>query len=134
MGWRSTTSFLSNSSRRTARSCTRTRSITPTSSGAFEAAAENFGVATSLEYRLYPVGPTVTGGLIAYPFDQARDMLRFFRDRTASLPDEQTLFAGLIHAPDGSGTKLAAMVTCHCGSLEDGEVAMRPLKESGSPA
>jgi len=94
----------------------------------------NFGVATSLEYRLYPVGPTITGGLIAYPFDQARDMLRFFRDRTASLPDEQTLFAGLIHAPDGSGTKLAAMVTSHCGSLEEGEVAMRPLKEFGSPA
>ena len=94
----------------------------------------NFGVATSLEYRLYPVGPTITGGLIAYPFDQARDMLRFFRDRTASLPDEQTLFAGLIHAPDGSGTKLAAMVTAHCGPLEEGEVAMRPLKEFGSPA
>jgi FAD/FMN-containing dehydrogenase len=93
----------------------------------------NFGVATSLEYRLHPVGPTVTGGLIAYPFEHARDMLRFFRDRTASLPDEQTLFAGLIHAPDGSGTKLAAMVTCHCGPLEEGEVAMRPLKEFGSP-
>jgi FAD/FMN-containing dehydrogenase len=86
----------------------------------------NFGVATSLEYRLHPVGPTVTGGLIAYPFEHARDMLRFFRDRTASLPDEQTLFAGLIHAPDGSGSKLAAMVTCHCGPLEEGEVAMRP--------
>src|SRR3954471_11607164 len=70
----------------------------------------NFGVATALEYRLYPVGPTVTGGLIAFPFEQARDMLRFFRDRTASLPDEQTLFAGLIHTPDGSGTKLSAMV------------------------
>ena len=94
----------------------------------------NFGIATSLEYRLYPVGPTITGGLIAYPFDQARDMLRFFRGRTTSLLDEQTLFAGLIHAPDGSGTKLAAMVTCHCGPLEEGEVAMRPLKEFGSPA
>src|ERR1051325_2830000 len=81
----------------------------------------NFGVATALEYRLYPVGPTVTGGLIAYPFDDARDVLRFFRDRTASLPDEQSLFAGLIHAPDGSGTKLAAMVTCHCGPVSDGE-------------
>src|SRR5947207_1014696 len=92
----------------------------------------NFGIAPSLEYRLYPVGPTITGGLIAYPFDQARDMLRFFRDRTASLPDEQTLFAGLIHAPDASGTKLAAMVTCHCGPLEDGEVALRSLKQSAS--
>src|SRR6266542_1141504 len=42
----------------------------------------NFGVATSLEYQLHPVGPTVTGGLIAHPFDRARDLLRFFRDCT----------------------------------------------------
>src|ERR1043166_182477 len=40
----------------------------------------NFGVATSFEFQLHSVGPTVTGGLIAYPFEQARDMLRFFRD------------------------------------------------------
>jgi FAD/FMN-containing dehydrogenase len=94
----------------------------------------NFGVATSLEYRLHPVGPMITGGLIAHPFDNARDVLRFFRDRTAALPDDHTLFAGLIHAPDGSGTKLAAMVTCHCGSSADGEAAMLPLKRFGSPA
>jgi FAD/FMN-containing dehydrogenase len=94
----------------------------------------NFGVATSFEYRLHPVGPMVTGGLIAHPIDHARDLLRFFRDRTASLPDEHTIAGGLIHAPDGSGTKLAAMVTCHCGSLEDGERAMRPLKQFGTPA
>jgi FAD/FMN-containing dehydrogenase len=93
----------------------------------------NFGVATSFEYQLHPVGPTITGGLIAHSFDHARDLLRFYRDSTASLPDEQTVFGGLIHAPDGSGTKLAAMVTCHCGSLAAGEKAMRPLKEFGSP-
>jgi FAD/FMN-containing dehydrogenase len=94
----------------------------------------NFGVATSFEYRLHPVGPTITGGLIAFPFDRARDVLRFFRDRTASLPDEHTLFAGLIHAPDGSGAKLAVLVTCHCGPLDAGEKAVRPLKTFGSPA
>ncbi|HSE91337.1 MAG TPA: FAD-binding oxidoreductase [Candidatus Binatia bacterium] len=93
----------------------------------------NFGVATSFEYQLHPVGPTITGGLVAHPFDRARDVLRFFRDFTASLPDEFTVFAGLIHAPDGSGTKLAAMVTCHCGSLAEGETAMRPLKQFGPP-
>jgi FAD/FMN-containing dehydrogenase len=93
----------------------------------------NFGVATSFEYRLQPVGPTITGGLVAHPFDRARQVLRFFRDFTASLPDEFTVFAGLIHAPDGSGTKLAAMVTCHCGSLAAGETAVRPLKQFGSP-
>ena len=40
----------------------------------------NFGVVTSFEYQLHPVGPTVTGGLIAHPFDQARDLLKFFRE------------------------------------------------------
>jgi FAD/FMN-containing dehydrogenase len=94
----------------------------------------NFGVVTSLEYRLHPVGPVITGGLIAHPFDRARDVLRFFRDCTAALPDELTVFGGLIHAPDGSGQKLAAMVICHCGPLAAGEAATRPLKRFGSPA
>ncbi len=93
----------------------------------------NFGVATSFEYQLHPVGPTITGGLVAHPFERARDVLRFFRDFTASLPDEMTVFGGLIHAPDGSGAKLAAMVACHCGSLAAGETAMRPLKQFGPP-
>jgi FAD/FMN-containing dehydrogenase len=93
----------------------------------------NFGVATSFEYRLHPVGPTVAGGLIAHPFEHAREVMRFYRDRTAKLPDEHTIFGGLIHSPDGSGAKLAAIVTCHCGSLADGERAMRPLKQFGSP-
>jgi FAD/FMN-containing dehydrogenase len=93
----------------------------------------NFGVVTSFEYRLFPVGPMVAGGLIAYPFDSAREMLRFYRDFTASVPDEQTLAATLVHAPDGSGTKLTAMVGCYSGSLAEGEVAMRPVKEFGSP-
>jgi FAD/FMN-containing dehydrogenase len=93
----------------------------------------NFGVATSFEFQLHPVGPTITGGLVGHPFDRARDVLKFFRNFTASLPDEFTVFGGLIHAGDGSGTKLAAMVTGHCGSLTEGETAMRPLKQFGTP-
>jgi len=93
----------------------------------------NFGVATSFEYGLHPVGPTITGGIVAHPIDHARDALRFFRDCTASLPDELTVVAGLIHAPDGSRSKLAGIVACHCGSLDAGEAAMRPLKGFGSP-
>src|SRR5262245_49267842 len=92
----------------------------------------NFGVATSFEYQLHPVGPVITGGLIAHPFDRARELLRFFRDCTASLPDEHTIFGGLIHAPDAS--KLAVMVTCHCGPLAEGEKAMQVLRRFGSPA
>ena len=93
----------------------------------------NFGVVTSFEYRLFPVGPIVAGGLIAYPLDSARDMLRFYRDFTASAPDECSVAATLVHAPDGSGTKLTAMVACYCGSAADGEAALRPLKQFGSP-
>jgi FAD/FMN-containing dehydrogenase len=94
----------------------------------------NFGVATSFEYRLHPIGPIVTGGLIAYPFSAAWDVLRFFRDVTASLPDEFTVFGGLIHAPDGSGMKLVALVVCHCGPLGAGETAAQPIKKFGTPA
>ena len=93
----------------------------------------NFGVAASFEYRLHPIGPMITGGLVAYPFRAAWDMLRFYRDLTESLPDEFTVFAGLIHAPDGSGTKLAAIVLCHCGSLDAGERAAQPIKQFGTP-
>ena len=93
----------------------------------------NFGVATWFEYELYPVGPTVTGGLVAHPFAGARDVLRFYRDFTVSLPDELTAFAGVLHAPDGSGTKLAAIIVCHAGSLEAGAAAVAPVKRFGSP-
>jgi len=93
----------------------------------------NFGVATSFEYQLHSVGPTITGGIVAHPFDRARDVLRFYRDRTAALPDELSMVGGLIHAPDGSGTKLAGIVACHCGPLAAAEAALRPLKEFGKP-
>ncbi|MDB5369598.1 MAG: FAD-binding oxidoreductase [Roseomonas sp.] len=94
----------------------------------------NFGVVTSFEYRLHPVGPVVTGGIIGYPFSAAFDVLRHFRDITASLPDELTIFGGLVHAPDGSGGKLAVLVMCHCGTLAEGEAAVRPIKAYGTPA
>jgi FAD/FMN-containing dehydrogenase len=94
----------------------------------------NFGVATTLEYRLHEVGPAITGGLIAYPFEDAWDVLRYFRDVTAKLPDEFTVFGGLVHAPDGSGAKLAAIVLCHCGTLVEGERAVQPIKAFGKPA
>jgi FAD/FMN-containing dehydrogenase len=94
----------------------------------------NFGVATSFEFKLHPVGPMITGGLVAHPFERARDVLRYFRDFTKSLPDDFTVFGGLIHAPDGSGAKLAAMVAAHCGPIAAGEAAVRPLKQFGPPA
>jgi len=93
----------------------------------------NFGVATGFEYALHPVEPTITGGPIVHSIEHARAVLKFFRDSTRRLPDEHILFATLTHARDGSGTPVAALVTCHCGPLEDAEKAMRPLKQFASP-
>ena len=93
----------------------------------------NFGIAASFEYVVHPVGPIIAGGLVAHPHANALDVLRFFRDRCASAPDELMLVAGLISAPDGSGAKLTAIVAAHCGSLPDGEAALRPFKAFGPP-
>jgi FAD/FMN-containing dehydrogenase len=91
----------------------------------------NFGVVTSFEYQLHVVGPEVTGGMILFPFDSAREVLSFYRDFTSSLPDELSVLAGLTHAPDGS--RLAAIAPCHCGSLAEGKAAVAPIKALGSP-
>ena len=48
----------------------------------------NFGVVSSFEYRLHPVGPIITGGLAIFPFSDAAGVLRFFRDFTAAAPDD----------------------------------------------
>jgi FAD/FMN-containing dehydrogenase len=92
----------------------------------------NFGIATSFTYRLHPL-ETVVGGLIAHPVDAAPDLLRFYRDTSAGASDDLTVFAGLVHAPDGSGAKLSAMVVCHTGSTDEAERELEPIKAWGSP-
>jgi FAD/FMN-containing dehydrogenase len=93
----------------------------------------NFGIAASLEYDVHPVGPIITGGLVAHPLQRGAEALRFFRDTSAAAPDELMLVAGLLTAPDGSGAKLAGIVAAHCGPLADGEAAVRPIKAFGPP-
>jgi FAD/FMN-containing dehydrogenase len=93
----------------------------------------NFGIAASLEYALHPVGPMITGGLVAHPFQNARNVLRFFRETCATLPDEMMMAAGMLTAPDGSGHKLVGLLAAHCGSLAAGEAAVKPIKAFGPP-
>jgi FAD/FMN-containing dehydrogenase len=94
----------------------------------------NFGVAASLEYRLHPLS-TIYGGLIAHPLSGAKDVLRFYRDFTgARIADELMVASGLVHAPDGSGTKLVAFVVCHCGPPDQAEKDLKPLVDFGNPA
>jgi FAD/FMN-containing dehydrogenase len=92
----------------------------------------NFGVATAFTFQLHPLR-TIVGGLIAHPIDAAPDLLRFYRDAVAGCSDDLTVFAALVHAPDGSGTKLSAMVVFHTGDAAEAERELEPFKAWGSP-
>ncbi|MDR3529735.1 MAG: FAD-binding oxidoreductase [Rhodopila sp.] len=90
----------------------------------------NFGVVTSLEYRLHPVSQ-VLGGLVLHPLDRAADMLRFYRDFCATLPDEAEAYAALLTSPEG--VPMAAMVLGYNGPIEEGERVLAPARRFGQP-
>jgi FAD/FMN-containing dehydrogenase len=92
----------------------------------------NFGIAASIKFRLHPM-PTVTGGLIAHPIEKAGEMLRFYRDVAPTVSEDLTVFAGLFHAPDGSGMKLAGLVVFHTGTPEEAEQELARFTEWGLP-
>lgn len=91
----------------------------------------NFGIVTAFEFRLHPVGPMIYGGMVAHPLERAPEVLRFYRDYCASNLDEVNTACAMMTTPDGA--KVIAVAACHCGSLEEGEEALRPLKEFGPP-
>jgi FAD/FMN-containing dehydrogenase len=100
----------------------------------------NFGVVTSFEFQLQPVGPEVMAGLILYPLKQAREVLAFYRNFTAQAPDELGTLAVLRIAPPAPflpeevhGQPVVGIGVCYAGSVENGQQAVRPLKEFGSP-
>jgi FAD/FMN-containing dehydrogenase len=101
----------------------------------------NFGVVTEFEFRLHPVGPIITGGMLLYPRSRAAEVLRFYRDYMARAPDEVGGGAALITAPPEDfipeqlrGQAALGIVFCYVGSIEDGEEAVRPLREATAPA
>lgn len=101
----------------------------------------NFGIVTSFEYRLHPIGPIVLGGMLMYPMDQAREVLCFYRDFIAQAPDELGGGCAFVTAPPEPfvpehlrGAQILAIVVCYAGPVRDGEGAIRPLKEFGAPA
>jgi FAD/FMN-containing dehydrogenase len=91
----------------------------------------NFGVATSLTLRLRSQ-PMVVGGFIVHPVERGGDMLRFYREAAANCPDELTVFAALVHAPDGSGMKVAGMLVCHTDP-DRADADLAPFLEWGPP-
>jgi hypothetical protein len=91
----------------------------------------NFGVVTSFEYQLHPVGPMVLGGLLVHPFNQAKDVLTFYSEFSRGVPDELVTASGLLTSPDGH--PVVAIAVCYNGPLEAGEEVLRPLREFASP-
>jgi FAD/FMN-containing dehydrogenase len=90
----------------------------------------NFGVVTSFEYRLYPVGP-VLAGLVFHPFAQVKEVLQFYRNFSRATHEEVTTYAGLLTSPDGA--KMVAVGVCYSGPLAEGERLIAPVRRFGPP-
>jgi hypothetical protein len=90
----------------------------------------NFGIVTSLEYRLHEVGP-VLGGAVFYPAARTKEVLRFWREFAAGSPDELVTQGGSLSLPDG--VPVFAIAACYCASLSEGEKVLKPLRTFGPP-
>jgi len=90
----------------------------------------NFGIVTAFEFQLHAVGP-VLAGKVVYPMSRAREVLRFYREYTSSVPDELTAYAALLTTPDG--LPAIAINLCFCGSLDAGERLVEPVRKFGPP-
>jgi FAD/FMN-containing dehydrogenase len=100
----------------------------------------NFGVVTSFEYQLHPVGPMVTAGAVFYPADAAGDVLRAFRAWAETAPDETTTLVNLLTAPpapflpeEWHGRPLVAVIGMHAGPIDEAERVLAPLRNVATP-
>lgn len=100
----------------------------------------NFGVATSFEYKLHPVGPEIVGGAIAWRGEEAASVLEMYQSVAAQAPRELTCVAGLRLAPPAPwiakevhGKPIVALFVCYSGPLADAERVLAPIKTFGSP-
>jgi hypothetical protein len=100
----------------------------------------NFGIVTSFKFRLHPLEPIVTAGLVAWPMDDAGDVLRLLRQIAAEAPDELGIMGNLRLVPPLPtwpqtlhGKPVVALIVCYAGPLEEGERIVRPIREFGTP-
>jgi FAD/FMN-containing dehydrogenase len=100
----------------------------------------NFGIVTSFEYRLHPVGPTVLAGVLLHPAARAAEFLRFYRDYIAGVPDELMTVVALRLAPPAPflppevhGQPVLILVACYAGPVDEGERVLAPLRRFGQP-
>ncbi|MHB1233332.1 MAG: FAD-binding oxidoreductase [Burkholderiales bacterium] len=100
----------------------------------------NFGIVTEFRFRLHPVGPIVLAGWVLYPQEKAPEVLRFYRDYAATVPDELTtivILRRLPHLPKLPpflrGIPVIGIAVCHAGVIEAGERMVQPLRTFGPP-
>jgi FAD/FMN-containing dehydrogenase len=99
----------------------------------------NFGIVTSFEFQLHSVGPGVLCGLIIFPFDQAKSVLKQFARFTETMPDELTVWMITRKAPplpflpaDVHGKEIVALALCYAGNPAEGEKLIEPLRGFGT--
>ena len=100
----------------------------------------NFGVVTSFEYNVHPLGPIVLAGVAFYTADKATELLRFYRGYVEKVPDDLTSAVFFVTGPPAPfmpahlhGAPLVAIALCYAGKIEDGESVVAPLKSFGPP-
>ena len=100
----------------------------------------NFGVVTSFEFRLHPVGPEVWSGLVVYAHAQARQVLRAWRDFNAAAPEALSVWAVLRKAPplpfipaEHHGRDVVIFPLLYAGDKAEGEMAAAPVATFGTP-
>lgn len=100
----------------------------------------NFGVVTSFEFKLHPVGPDVVSGLIVHPFAQARELLSRYREVAAAASDDLTVWVVLRRAPplpflpeDMHGKEILVFAVCYVGEPGQADEALAPLRAIGEP-
>ncbi len=91
----------------------------------------NFGVVTSFEYQLHDVS-TIFGGMLLFPLARARDAFRLLRDVARTAPNELTVFAPMLHTPDG--IPVVGFAICYNGPADKGEAAIKAIRDFGTPA
>jgi FAD/FMN-containing dehydrogenase len=101
----------------------------------------NFGVVTSFEFRLHPVGPQVFGGLVMHPAARGPELMRAWREVMLSAPGALSLaFAYMVAAPDDAevpaelrGQLVAVVAGMYAGPLSLGEELLAPIRRLGAP-
>lgn len=100
----------------------------------------NFGVVTGIDYSLFPVGPEVMGGLVAWPASEAPGVLDLYRSLAEAAPPELTLVALMRPAPPAPwlpkemhGKPIVALLACYSGKPEEGEKTVAAIKSFRKP-